>query len=63
LSDLKKLLTPLLNKKCLGTSLGGSNGKRKAERTSSVQAVIRRINKTKKPKPAAEDNLPKNVQN
>jgi len=44
LIDTKKMLFPLLTKKCLGTSLGGSNGKQKTVRTSSVNAAIRRIN-------------------
>lgn len=58
LTELKKLLNPLLSKKCLGTSLGGSNGKkRKAERTSSVQAVIRRINNKTIRKTKPEDKV------
>jgi len=48
-SDLKKILATLLTKRCLGNSLGGSGKKRKAERATSVNAVIRRINgKSKK---------------
>jgi len=41
--ELKKILVPLLTKKSLGNSLGGSNGKTKTERTSSVNAIIRNI--------------------
>jgi len=44
LTDIKKMLSPLLTKKCLGTSLGGSNGKQKTVRTTSLNAAIRRIN-------------------
>jgi len=48
-TDLKKILATLLTKRCLGNSLGGSGKKRKAERTTSVNAVIRRLNgKSKK---------------
>jgi len=48
-SELKKILATLVSKRCLGNSLGGSGKKRKAERTTSVNAVIRRINgKSKK---------------
>jgi hypothetical protein len=46
--ELKKMLVPLLTKKSLGNSLGGSNGKTKTERTSSVDAIIRSIHNKKR---------------
>jgi serine/threonine protein kinase len=44
LSDLKKILVPLLGKKCLGLSLGGDCKKKNAKRTFSVNAVIMTFN-------------------
>jgi serine/threonine protein kinase len=45
--DLKKILEPLLMKNCLGLSLGGNGHKKNAQRTSSVDAVIRTYNRPK----------------
>jgi len=47
ITNLKKILEPLLMKNCLGLSLGGDCHKKNAQRTSSVDAVIRTFNKPK----------------
>jgi len=51
MNELKKILAPLLMKNCLGLSLGvSSSHKKNAQRTSSVDAVIRTLNQSPKAK-------------
>jgi len=50
LTEVKTILSTLITKRCIGNSLEVSGGNRRAVRSASVQAVIRRIqpSKTKK---------------
>jgi len=43
LTEEKKILSTLITKRCIGNSLGVSGGKRKPQRSSSVQTALRRI--------------------
>jgi len=56
LTELKTILSTLITKRCIGNSLGVSGGKRRAQRSLSVQAVIRRIQPSK-PKKAQKPHL------